>query len=312
MLQESDIICVASAKCDRLIAFGLRDGTMKVLDSFTKNVVFRAYTGSVLHVAFNPNGSFLAVGPVGQMISVWNTSIRFHLYQRNVSGIAVSRDGQKLATSSNDGVIRLWHIDSGERIWTSQPVWSEIICPVFSSEGDSNVSATRDDIARISDAGLETEMRFQPYWRGKKIHDVSISRNRLQVASPSYCNNMKLWDAKPSAELGWTAEHSSLHEESVNCGSLSHDGQLTVSGSEDKSLRLWDERCTLIGCIHHGLAISSCSCTTNVLGIVSASFDKMNKTGNIRIWDTQTDVEVTKTFHQQEKEELRKQGLVYK
>ncbi len=58
-----------------MIALGLYDGTLKVLDCETKEVLFEdieAHERRIVCVSFSPNGSHVATGSADWAIGVWS------------------------------------------------------------------------------------------------------------------------------------------------------------------------------------------------------------------------------------------------
>jgi WD40 repeat protein len=67
-------------------------------------------------LAFSPDGSQLAAGDSGGMITVWQTDSgqmrkRFQAHDRAVTSLAFSLDGERLASGGLDGVLRIWNRD---------------------------------------------------------------------------------------------------------------------------------------------------------------------------------------------------------
>ncbi|MEH2290522.1 WD40 repeat domain-containing protein [Nostoc sp.] len=75
------------------------------------------------------------------------------------------------------------------------------------------------------------------------------------------------------------------HSECINCLAISPDSQILVSGSDDKTINLWnlntgEKICTLLG--HTGLVLSV-AFSPNGKNLVSGSDD-----GKIKLWDLST------------------------
>ena len=68
------------------------------------------------------------------------------------------------------------------------------------------------------------------------IRSVEFSKDGDKIASGSYDQSVRVWDASTGAAL----QHLSGHTGSVNSVAFSHNDMHIVSGSCDKSVRVWD------------------------------------------------------------------------
>ncbi len=166
--QGSGVNCFAVCGQNRMIALGLRNGTLKIVDCVTKDVLFEdteAHESKISSVLFSPNGSYVATGSWDMTVRVWNTRTWTTAGERLkglggwVSSVAFSPNGKMIASSSDDGTIRLWD----GRIWIcaglSPKIGSSIWSVSFTGDGDSVVSGSLDGFVRIWNARLHTESR---------------------------------------------------------------------------------------------------------------------------------------------------------
>jgi len=93
------------------------------------------HTGSVLSVAFSPDGETLASGSSDNTIKLWDVSSGVLLrtltgHTGNVLSVAFSPDGKTLASGSSDDTIKLWDESRGALIRTltghTGSVWSPL------------------------------------------------------------------------------------------------------------------------------------------------------------------------------------------
>jgi WD40 repeat protein/class 3 adenylate cyclase len=107
----------------RLIALAALDGGTEIRDARTGTLVKRLSTeGLSRSVAFSPNGRLLAVGQFngdGRLYSTqtWSTVGRvLEAHAQRITNVEFSRDARTLATSSADGSVLLWDVETQEPI----------------------------------------------------------------------------------------------------------------------------------------------------------------------------------------------------
>ncbi len=172
LFQGIAVSCVAVCAENRMIVVGLGDGTLRVLDCETKEVLFEDIEAhGISCVSFSPNGSYVATGSYDKTIRVWNTRTwarvggSFEGHEHFVTSVAFSPDGKQIVSSSLDCSFRLWGVDSGACVGISKTA-SWILSVSFTGDGDRIVSASGGGSVRIWDAHLETETK-------KKVHGHS-------------------------------------------------------------------------------------------------------------------------------------------
>ncbi|MEH1778783.1 MAG: serine/threonine-protein kinase [Nostoc sp.] len=153
-----------------------------------------------------------------------------------VHAIAISPDGQFIASGSNDKTIKLWQVATGKLV-RQLGRWSSSHSSMVHSVAFSPISAS---FSYQGDSGKSTGV---------------ADMNRGILASGSWDNTIKLWDVNTGKEIRTLTGHANW----VNSVAFSPDGKFLASGSADCTIKLWQvgtgiEIQTLTG---HSDAVSS-------------------------------------------------------
>ncbi len=155
-------------------------------------------------------------------------------YQYN-NPISFSPDGTILATGTYDGMVRLWDIETGRNIGNliGKPSRSWVRCVAFSPDGRTIASRGSETIIRLWD--VETQTVFATLEEHKRVNALKFSPNGEMLAVGA-SNRIKLWDMVTRQNVAILEGHT----ERIYSVAFSPDGKMIVSGSEDKTIKLWD------------------------------------------------------------------------
>lgn len=127
-----------------------------------------------LSLAFAPDGGMIALGSHEdssvQLCEVTAGTLkvgrRWRAHSQSIHGIAISPDGQWIATSSNDRTVKLWDLRSGSLLSTFSGHSDSVFSVRFSVDGSYIASSSWDNTVRLwevsSAAGPGSE--FQPLY----------------------------------------------------------------------------------------------------------------------------------------------------
>ncbi|KAL3466580.1 hypothetical protein BJX64DRAFT_231720 [Aspergillus heterothallicus] len=152
-----------------------------------------------------------------------------------VLDISVSPDGQKLASASQDGTVKLWHSVTGQLQQTLSEHTVESTTVSFSHDGQQLTSGEGDGAVKLWDTSTGELLRtFEGHtdW----VHVVKFSPDSQKLASGSSDGTLRIWDLTVSKPLQTCEGHSG----SIYFVEFSPNGQQIVSGSETRMIKLWD------------------------------------------------------------------------
>ncbi|KAK0149317.1 Autophagy-related protein 16-2 [Merluccius polli] len=172
-------------------------------------------------------------------------------HEQSINAVRFSSSSDLLATGGTDRVIKLWDLQAGTRYHGDTVV--------IMGSGKLNHRGTLDG----STGGI-TSIEFDPAG--------------LKVLAASYNNSALLWsidDSVPKVTL-------TGHSRKVTAARFRFCPQQVVTGSADRTLKLWDlQRAACVSTVQVFSYCSDLVCSENA--VISGHFD-----GQIRLWDTRT------------------------
>ncbi len=156
-------------------------------------------------------------------------------HQEPVNGVAFSRDGSKVVTASDDGVVRIWDLAGSAREPIKQFVQrgSVAVKAAFSGDGRRVVAAYRDGVARIWDmdgGDGPTELRHRD-----TVNAAIFSTTGKWIGTASLDGTARLWDGQSSLER-LLLQHG---KDSVRAVAFDADDKLVATGTEGGVVRVW-------------------------------------------------------------------------
>ena len=196
---------------------------------------------------------------------------------RTVYCLAVSPDGEILASGGGDGRVKLWNSDSGELRFALEGHTAAVQSVAFAPDGCLLASGAQDGGVKLWETATGRLICSLQDHRAT-ICSIAFDPKGTTLATGSADNTIKLWDV-PTKKLVRTLMG---HTNTVYGVAFGMSGSVLASGSHDTTVKLWDSASgrltrTLEG--HEG-TVYSVAFDPSGLTLVSGGYD-----GTVKLWD---------------------------
>lgn len=197
-----------------------------------------------------------------------------------VYSVAFSPDGSRIASASDDHLVRVWDRVTGKLV--GQPLaglTDSAFSVAYSPDGQRLAAASEQSVLlwhTDATSGGGTPMQVA----ATNVKQVIFSPDGHRLATGSSDGTIRLWDANTGAQL---AQVLVGPEDAVNSIAFSPDGNRIASGTKDKAVRLWDAKAlTPIGepLTGHKDEVTAVAFSPDGHRLASGSKDK-----NLYLWD---------------------------
>jgi WD40 repeat protein/tRNA A-37 threonylcarbamoyl transferase component Bud32 len=199
-------------------------------------------------------------------------------HSRWVTAVAISADGNTIASGGLDDSIKVWDRSTGELLRTLTGHHKPINCLSISPDGQTLVSGSDDHTVRLWHLASGNLLRSLT-GHTRDVNSVVISTDGQLLASGSEDRTVRLWNLATGEMLRAFSGLAGM----VRSVALSPNGQFLVSGGLDNQIKLWSLKTnepvrTLPN--GHFNSVNAVVIAPDGKTLVSASKDK-----TIKVWD---------------------------
>lgn len=193
-------------------------------------------------VTINKSGEWLAFGAskLGQLL-VWEWQSESYILKQqghfdSMNSLVYSPDGTKIITTADDGKIKVWDIESGFCIVTFTEHTSGVTACEFAKKGNVLFTSSLDGSIRAWD--LIRYRNFRTFTAPTRLSFscMAVDPSGEVVAAGSLDSfDVHIW----SVQTGQLLDQMAGHEGPVSSLAFSPNGNALISGSWDRTARIW-------------------------------------------------------------------------
>lgn len=210
------------------------------------------HTNWVESVAFSPDGKYALSGSSDNTLKLWDVTTgrelkTFEGHTSSVRSVAYSPDGRYALSGSWDTTVRIWDIETTKTIKVFRKHKGFVQSVAFSPDGKFALSGGDDGTMMLWDVTTGEELRV--FKHPPAVLAVAFSPDGKYALSGSLDGSIKLWNLTTGdSEKFWDVSTGKeidtfkVHADAVTSVTFSPDGKYVVSGSNDKTVKIWNKR----------------------------------------------------------------------
>jgi WD40 repeat protein len=250
---QGAIMSLAIASDGRRVLSGSWDGTVRFWDLYSGQQIRRLEGNwkAIKCVALAPDASRALFAGDDRILYLWDLPRgvelrRFEGHTDTVQCLAITPDGRRAISAGDDRTLRLWDLENGHEMRCLEGHTDTVTSLAIGPNGRWFLSGSSDRTLRLWDLETcRTLRRLEGH--GNWINSVAIAPDGRRVLSGSggeivdnqfadgADTTVRLWDVVSGKEVCCLEGHTA----SVTSVAISSDGRCALSGSLDKTVRLW-------------------------------------------------------------------------
>lgn len=207
-----------------------------------KLATYKRNQAEIWSVTFTGRADRFAASSHDWKVTLWDTGttsgpvqvIDAHENAAQAVAFSSSAGGPRLATGSADKTIKLWNLDTLDRIRTYKGHKDFVTALAFAPDGQTIASAGLDGSIRLWSTKSNRSLRRLYGHRGR-VGALSFSPDGKNLASIAADGQLRIWDVA----RGRTLRTITGHAGALNAVSYSPDGTRIASAGDDGVVRIW-------------------------------------------------------------------------
>jgi WD40 repeat protein/serine/threonine protein kinase len=299
---QGPVIGLAFSPDGRSLATGGLDGTARLWDVGARKLVHTLPGQDVSTVAFYDGGRRLTTVSLDGTLVQWDpaTGERRRTLSAHLGPIwnanfcaGFSADGERLASLSKDGAVRVWETDSGREVVSTREGAAMPMSAFLSPDGQ-RVAVAGIGSLRLLEVASKKSVADWSIGSLHGVHHLAFSADGRCLATASWDGTVRVWEIKSGKPLH-TFHHSGHRQilgrsapTTVACVAFHPNGRQLASGGSDNTAKVWDldtdrEVDTLRGSIGPVMALAY-SPDGKLLAVASGH----RYAGEVQLWETAT------------------------
>ncbi|MDG2013602.1 MAG: protein kinase, partial [Pirellulaceae bacterium] len=161
----------------------------------------------------------------------------------SVKAVAISPDGDLVATGDTAGELRVWKISDGKTVFLADAnerkpslnVQPELTSITFSPNGKT--LAVAGYLGKLALWDIQSQKEIHVFkGHSSQVFDVGFSPDGRHIASASADMTVRIWDVQTSKQIGVLSGHRNM----VYSVSYSPDGKQIASAGQDGTVKVWN------------------------------------------------------------------------
>ncbi|QRW26212.1 hypothetical protein RhiXN_11873 [Rhizoctonia solani] len=276
---SSAVNCIRYSHNGLRLVSGSKDGTVHVWDVKTGELVMEPLLGhqdGVLSVDYSLGDVYIASALDDGTLRIWDALSGSDIHgpieghSNAVLCVRFSPDDSSIASGSRDGTVKIWNVTSGQQIVELFGADEFYVISVdFSPDGqqvacssgydsdleDSDLEDSEDPVRgaiRVVDRSTGHTV-VGPIHAHSAINSIEFSPNGMRLVSGSGDKSVRIWDVQTGKQLAACGKdngdtnsndedsnNNHAHSEKINSVTFSPSGGYIASGSDDKTICIWN------------------------------------------------------------------------